>query len=321
MAERRLHVLNNSRAAAFRRCPRLHYYSYELGYVRLEKAEALQTGTRFHTSLEAWWKAKASGADALEAALAALEPVDDPYEQVRQEALIKGYHCRWGNEPIEVLAVEMQFEAPLRHPISVEEHPEFILSGTIDALCRTKEGRVLVVEHKTTSQDFSAGSYYWEKLLLNAQVNQYLAAGQAIGVQIDGCLYDVIGKGPDIQPKLATPIEQRKYTKEGRLYAKQRDTDEPIEEFEARLIKAITDTPEKFFGRGEVVRLGDELESALFDVWDIANLITEARKKARWPRNPDACFQFNRACDFWPVCAHGENLENEELFIKERQEG
>lgn len=318
MAERRLHVLNNSRAAAFRRCPRLHYYSYELGYVRRDKAAALVTGSRWHASLEAWWTALMQGraGEALDAALDALPPSSDPYEQARAETVITGYHTRWIDEPIEVFGVEVPFEGPLVDPITGEEHPEFIVGGTLDGIVRVS-GRVLVLEHKTTSQDFTPGSYYWEKLALNSQVSMYMSAAAALDLHFSGCLYDVIGKAPDIAPRLATPEADRKYTKDGKLYARQRDTDEPPEEFRTRLLDAIAANPGKFYGRGEVVRIGDELEKSLLDVWQVGELISEARARSRWPRNTDACFQFNRECDFWPVCARGESLESE-LFVNER---
>lgn len=320
--ERRLHVLNNSRAAAFRRCPRMHYYGYELGYVRREKAEALETGTRYHKWLEAWWCALATGKGrdgALDAALAALEPVSDPYEQIRAEVLVHGYHYRWIGEPIEVLGVEVSFEAPLIDPITGERHPQWVLGGTIDALCRVGD-RILVVEHKTTSQDFGPGAYYWQKLTLNPQVSQYIAAGPHIGsgFEISGCLYDVIGKAPDIEPRLATPEADRKYTKEGKLYARQRDTDEAPADFRSRLAEAIQEAPDRFFGRAEIVRLGDELEESLIDVWQIGELISEARERSRWPRNADQCFSFNRECDYYGVCARGESLDSE-LFTREVQ--
>ena len=318
MAERRLHVINNSRAQAFRRCPRLHYYAYELGYRRVDKAIELDTGSRWHRALEAWWLALKEGRrhEALDAAIDALDRVPDPYEQIRAETVLTGYHARWIDEPIEVLGVEVPFEGPLRDPITGEEHPWFILGGTIDAICRSG-ARTLIVEHKTSSQDFSPGSYYWEKLTLNSQVSMYLAAGPALGLTLDGCLYDVIGKAPSIDPRRATPTEERKYTKEGKLFARQRDTDEDPEAFRARLLDAITDDPGKFYGRAEIVRIGDELEASLLDVWQVAELITEARERSRWPRNTDACFAFNRPCEFFPVCAHGESLNNASIYSLE----
>lgn len=319
MVEKRLHVLNNSRSATFRRCPRLHYFKYELGYETTEKSEALKTGTSWHKALEAWWTCLMNGSKskALDAAIEALDPHDSAYERIRAESMITGYHARWVDEPLEVLGVEVPFESPLLDPITGEVSG-FILGGTIDAICRIGD-RVFVVEHKTSSQDFSPGAYYWQKLTLNSQVSQYLSAGSSLGFEFSGCLYDVIGKAPDIKPKLATPVADRKYTKDGKLYARQRETDEEPEAFRARLIEAITEKPDKFYGRAEIVRLGEELEESLLDVWQIGELISEARELSRWPRNTDACFSFNRECDFFKVCARGEDLKNEELFIQPKE--
>lgn len=320
MSEKRLHVLNNSRSKAFRSCPRLHYFRYELGYEPTEKAAALVTGTSWHGALEAWWTCLMDGrkSEALDVAVAALDAAPDEYEQIRAESMIAGYHARWIDYPMDVLGVEVPFESPLYDPIT-GDLSGFILGGTIDAICRVGD-RVFVVEHKTSSQDFSPGSYYWQRLALDSQVSQYLAAGPALGYEFSGCLYDVIGKAPDIKPRLATPEVDRKYTKDGKLYARQRDADEDPEEFRARLLEAITEDPNRFYGRAEIVRIGDELEQSLLDVWQVGELIAEARELSRWPRNTDSCFSYNRECDFYKVCARGEDLKNEELFTQQQKE-
>lgn len=313
-----LPLLNNSRAQAFRRCPRLHYFAYELGYRRIEKSKELETGSIWHASLEAWWDAlmHQQHDDALNRMMTALPDMPD-YERARAEAVLSGYHCRWIDETIEVLGVEVWFSGPLVDPITGERHASFDVSGTLDAICRVPSGNVLVVEHKTSSQDFSVGAYYWRKLTLNSQVSMYLSAGPALGLELSGCLYDVIGKAPNLDPRLATPEADRKYTKGGDLYARQRDIDEAPEDFKQRVIDAISEDPTKFYGRGEVVRLGSELEDSLLDVWQVADLITEARERSRWPRNTDSCFAFNRECEFYAVCTGAEDLENSTLFEKQ----
>lgn len=103
------------------------------------------------------------------------------------------------------------------------------------------------------------------------------------------------------------------------MYARQRLTDEDPEDFRKRLLDAITSDPGKFYGRAEIVRLGSELEDSVLDVWQVGELISEARERSRWPRNPDACFGFGRACDFFGVCARGESLESG-LFVCERKD-
>jgi hypothetical protein len=52
-------VLTHTRIATFATCRRKHYYRYELGVTRWEKAEPLVFGTLLHAALAAWWQAPA----------------------------------------------------------------------------------------------------------------------------------------------------------------------------------------------------------------------------------------------------------------------
>jgi len=69
----------------------------------------------------------------------------------------------------------------------------------------------MVVEHKTTTADISEASDYWERLILDAQVSNYVALTRAAGHTPMGVLYDVIRKFK-LPPYKATPVESREYT-------------------------------------------------------------------------------------------------------------
>lgn len=45
--------LASTRLSSLRRCPRLHYYRYELGLARIRTATPLRFGAAFHAGLEA----------------------------------------------------------------------------------------------------------------------------------------------------------------------------------------------------------------------------------------------------------------------------
>lgn len=310
---RRLELLTNSRLETFRRCFLEHHYAYELGIRPLgADSAALYFGSLFHVGLAAWWLAHQYPAEQLTAALEAMRPhAEDDFDFARAEMLMRGYDARWaGAEDIEVLAVEHQFEAPLRNPDNGRSSRTYRLAGKLDVLVlnRADQG-VYVVEHKTSGEDISLGSPYWEQLRLDSQISTYFAGTRALRYEPVGCLYDVIAKSK-LAPKKATPEEDRKYTREGRLYAAQRAEDETAEEYGLRLTEAIVADPSRYYQRGFIVRLADEELEAARDAWQSARLMREAARLGAYPRNPSACKRYGRMCGYHPVCTKQASLDD-----------
>lgn len=298
----RLPVLTNSAMRVFRRCPREFMYAYEAGYRTIAQPEALRFGSLVHSALEAWWLADEGRQ--LEAAIDALGPLAaDEYDLVRAGVLMQGYDARWAGEPLDMIAVEAQFHAPLINPDTGAASRTFEIAGKLDVIVRDRrDGLVKLVEHKTTALDVGPGSAYWKRLTLDAQVSLYFAGAKASGHDIAECIYDVIGK-PALRPHKATPEESRKYTREGRLYANQRDADETPNEFRERLAAHVAENPNRYYQRGTVVRLEQEEIDAAHDLWSVARLIREAQLASRWPRNVDSCERWGASCAYWPVCS------------------
>lgn len=204
--------------------------------------------------------------------------------------------------------------------------------------------KLLIVEHKTSSENIGIGSVYWRKLTLDDQISGYMVGARSLGFEPDGVLYDVLRK-PELEPYRATPIERREYTKPrdkacpeckrklatpaphvvdglscadgrivtdpgGRLYANMRERDETVDEYRDRLLADIADRPEHYYQRGVVVRLEDEERDAAADTWVMADLIRLSRNAGRWPRNVDSCSQYNRMCDYWAVCSGETSIED-----------
>jgi hypothetical protein len=222
-----------------------------------------------------------------------------------------GYDARWGEEQLRVVGVEVEFLAPLVNPETSAASRTWQLGGKIDAVVETPDGRTFIVEHKTTSEDVSPGSDYWKRLRMDGQVSVYFEGAKALGLKVDGCLYDVLKK-PALRPLKKTLDVKLK--KDGTPYANQRLEDETAEEFRARLISAIAENPTGHFARGEVVRLEAEVEEARFDMWQLGRQLREAELAGRHPRNPDACIRFGRTCPFFGPCTGTDSLENAEHF-------
>ena len=311
-------LLTSSRCKVARACRRKHLFRYVQGYRSVQEAAALRFGTLMHRGLEAWWRAVQSclpQEEWLTLALAALAGESDWCDLARAQVLMTGYHLRWKDEPYEVLAVEVKFDAPLINPATGHPSRTWRLGGKIDVVVRDpRTGKTLLVEHKTSSEDISSGSTYWKRLRLDGQVSIYFEGARSLGHEIDGCLYDVIGKIGQ-RPMQATPEKHRKYKKTGELYAGQREADETPEEYLERIGAVVAESPESHFVRGEVVRLEQEMTDALLDVWDLGQQLREEQGAERYPRNPDSCDLYHRQCEFFPVCTGESSLEDARLYV------
>lgn len=311
----RLPILSNSELRTFRRCPREHHFSYRLKRRTKRKSEALRFGTLSHHGLEAWWRCDGDASARLSAACAALEVHGkdaDPFDVAKAQALLVGYTARWADEPMEVLAVEAQFEAPLVNPASGHESKTFALGGKIDAIVRLPSGRVALIEHKTTSEEIGLGADYWRRVsALDSQASMYHVGARALGHDVEVCVFDVIRK-PGQKPLKKT--ETIKYRKDGQPNAGQRLVDETPDEYRERILEAIGENPSRYFARGEVVRLEHDEREAAFDTWQTARLVREAELAERYPRNADACIRFGRECEYFPVCSGETGIDNDSLY-------
>lgn len=242
----------------------------------------------------------------------------DAANVVKAEILMKAYDVRWAPSMAgwEVLGSEVEFVAtiPGRRGLRV--------AGKLDKLLRKRaDGSVWFGEHKTSGADLSAGSTYWQRLRMDPQVSIYFAGCRELGHEPFGCLYDVIER-PAQRLLSATPVEARKYTKPtkadpvSRLYKNQREADETLDEFRERIGALIAAEPELYFGRAEIVRLESEIEASQQDVEETALQIRAGSQTGVAPRNPGACFLYNRPCEFMGPCSGVESLDDDTKFRK-----
>jgi hypothetical protein len=240
----------------------------------------------------------------------------DPFDVARAAVMLMGYHARWEADMARyrVLGVEEEFTAPVRNPETGMPSRTWVLGGKTDVrVIDLETDATLIVEHKTTSVDAGPGSDYIKRLRMDGQVTVYYAGAESLGRKVDGCLYDVLVK-PSQRPHKATPPESKKYTKEGKLYANQREADETPAEYMARLAAVVAENPNDYFLRAHVTRLEDEMRDGMADVWQTARSMREAIVTNRHPRNPDACVRYGRTCEFFPVCTGEGSLWDERLY-------
>lgn len=320
-------IITKSRLGTFNKCQRLHDLTYNRGYRSILPREYADFGTMLHAALDAWWRAHGRGeqltalSDALQAmhdSGAGLTGVD-AFARAKGEILMTAYDARWAPTMHlwDVVGVEVEFVA------TIPGRKLLRIAGKIDKVLRRREtGRMWFAEHKTTGADLSLGSTYWQRLRVDPQVSIYYDGMGAIGHDdVEGCLYDVLVR-PDQRQLKATPVELRKYTQPtkkepvSRLYKNQREDDEMIHEFAERVAAAVATNPDAYLARSEVVRTRDEIEAARADIEATALQIRAAAHGGASPRNPDACFLYNRPCDFLGPCSGTESLDDETKFVR-----
>jgi hypothetical protein len=288
--------LTTTRLSSYRRCPRQHFYRYEMGLSRIREQAPLRFGAAFHAGLEAYNR----GADvdaAIEQATASYEVVPDwadplewqvEFQSVRQ--LLAGHFWRYpradshGERDLSFLEVERCFNVPLVNPDTGASSRTFSLAGKIDAIVRLADGRLAVLEYKTAGEDIGADSDYWLRLRCDPQISQYVLAARAIGYDVATVIYDVTRK---------PTIRLRK--------------NETSDEYAARLLADIGDRPDYYYARREVPRLEDELAEFQLELWQQANQLRESQRRNRWFRNISkmTCGY----CQFAPLCLNSVHVD------------
>ncbi|MFA6135246.1 MAG: PD-(D/E)XK nuclease family protein [Phycisphaerae bacterium] len=255
--------LTSTRLTTLRKCPRLHFLRYELGFSRIRTATPLRFGGAFHAGLEANNRG-ASDATVMECALAGYQamptwadPTDWAVECETLKALLSGHLWRYGADNLEVVAVEMSFDIPLVNPATGKASSKFTLAGKIDAIVRLPDGRLAVLEYKTAGEDIAPDSEYWLRLRCDGQISQYVLAARAMGYDVATVLYDV--------------------TRKPTIRLRQNETPEA---YGQRLLADLGERPDFYFQRREVPRLEDELAEYRAELWQQAQYLMELRRRA-----------------------------------------
>lgn len=308
-------ILTNSSLKTFRECPKKYYFSYEHSYEPAVKPEYFRFGSLWHIGIEAW-EVNRDLDQALEAMNKERDHLfNDEYTIFKAFALMETYHTLYKDQPYSAFAIERPFRAPVINPETGRESRTFEYDGVFDGLYKDQSGRTILKESKTTSEDISPESDYWRRLQMDSQISGYYLGAEASGYKIESCIYDVVKK-PMLSPYKATPLENRKFTKEGKLYANQREQDETPREFYERLKADVLSRPNYYFARKEIPRSANDLAEHLHDVWHTGQTIQSFRKSEQWPRNTASCITLTHTCQFWPVCSGQARIDDPNLYVK-----
>ncbi len=248
------------------------------------------------------------------------------YERETLCVLFALYTWKWADadKDIEVLASEEAFEVPIINPETDRASRTFRYAGKIDRRIKLADGRLALMENKTTSTDISPESDYWRRLRIDTQIARYVLAARHLGHAIDTVIYDVVRK-PAMRPG-SVPLTdadgvkivldasgERARTKDGKKFRESGDAaagyvlqnrPETPEEWAARLHAAVVDNVDYYYGRREIPKTNDELDDALHDLYDQTQVLANCDRQNRWPRLSSQCIGFGR-CAYIDLCSTG----------------
>ena len=178
----------------------------------------------------------------------------------------------------------------------------------IDLTVRNREdGRVWIVDHKTTQSDFERETRTGEKAYfigaeLDAQAIGYVDVAARQGLNPAGFMWDLIKR-----PGLAR-VEKV-------------ERGESAEAFEGRMVEVIAANPVRYFARYPITFEPWQIWRARLDVIASGEEILWRRRSGYWPQNRDACGKFGATCPWMVVCTGRERADDDRLFpLKKKTE-
>jgi hypothetical protein len=307
--------LNATSIGDFKACPTRFRLKHIEHLAPVEDADSLRMGTNWHKLHEVYTETlqynreqQTSEELAQDNAISSIilhlnkayenMPASKTVEEwgVEREILLRSflvYLAYWQNNPLQVVATEQKFELPLLHPrVGMPMNPKLaVLTGRMDQIVM-HNGRVCVLERKSTSQDIAEGAEYWHLLRKNEQVSIYALAlrkmvrtsegwvdgydfpsGYVAATQINGVmpklgntLYDVWRK-PQIEPKKLTQEASAQFVADGAYFGEKFENYQPAElEFTVngeRVVAEAGKKPGTFAIRETIAMYGARLQATM----------------------------------------------------------
>lgn len=230
-------------------------------------------------------------------------------DKVKAAVLLTGYDQMWSEFDWQVIDTEREvtFEIP---------QTAWSYSGKVDTLVTGYGEQLVMVEHKTTTQDLSdKTAVYFSKLSFDEQIGRYHLAQWLMGEPLSQTIYDCLRK-ITIRPKRVTLEQKDVLLAEGTYLGQPLEAAAliPPEEIEAlgvetpelyeiRCRQAVLGDLDKHYARcGNIHRSTEQMVDTLGVLQQIAIDIDNAMAYNHWYQNTQSCKAFNSPCEFLPLC-------------------
>jgi hypothetical protein len=308
--------------STYRNCRKKYFWRYVESLIPMERDDALGLGSLIHVCLKLWHETRDISA--------VLQVIDSETAQRTihdwqrkywhlSRSMMWGYANLYPVEDFQPIALEQPFRAEIRNPETGSSSRTFLMAGKVDGLI-SLNGSAFLLEHKTAS---NIGAGYLERLWTDFQVALYVKYVQeALGVKLDGVLYNVIEKPGLLQAKGETEEEfQVRYAelcqknKSGKSSAK-RQLIESDTDYQARLQEKMSDP--SMYHREILIISESRIREIESEVWELAQNLLFSRRTGRWYQNTTFCFHWNKPCCYYPLCkSGGSELVKSEFYRHE----
>jgi hypothetical protein len=233
--------------------------------------------------------------------------------RAKLRGLLRGYSARWASDSFEILEIEETQSSDLYNPTTSARSRSFTVAGKKDVLLRD-EGRLWLMDHKTTSEDISdPDAAYWRQLAVEGQHYHYALLEFCQGKKADGAIWDVVRK-PGISPRQIVKADLSEVLYDCCYFGDPVTPDDAIEirstgretpaMYEARLAwDCIESRPGWYFQRRRIAARDDALLEYAGELWGHSQDILLARRLNAWPRNSGACLLYGQPCKFLGICS------------------
>lgn len=240
--------------------------------------------------------------------------------KAKARGLMRGYDARWSGQQFLINDVERTVTSDLFNPDTNRTSRSFSIAGKIDATMVDETGRVVLMDHKTCSEDIAdPASPYWRQLVVEAQPTTYMLLEWLNGRRVDYGLWDVVRK-PMISPRQITKTERIEISATGKWFGMPANPEEreTSKMYEARLAwDSTVIRPEWYFQRRQVARLDGALIEHAQNIWQHSQDMLWERKQPRHVPNAKACMNYKTPCKFLGICAGFDSPESENWTRKE----
>lgn len=295
--------LSASGMLKFLSCQRKYYYEDILGWELAKKRPWLIVGTKYDKLLEYY--------DMLgfEASLEKVEELwEDPYEQIQAYYLLHQYHDVCYDTP-KAINKGNQFGFGFPYPGNeiIGRVDGLTVTGYMDKLASGKDGELIVVERKTTSDAIEPNSEYWDRLLMNTQIIAYVWYLYQMGEKAGRVRYEVLRK---ISPKISPKLDPKKLSPKeyGDLL------------FSTDWKKTFVAYKEVTISEQQIAEFGIEISFTYQDI--IKNLERTQAIESQgfegdygWRKNEKSCKDYG-GCPHLSVCLGVDTHQSSGIFIK-----
>jgi hypothetical protein len=274
-------------------------------------------------------------------------PVSKTVEEWETEKItilytLSGYRWWYENQDKDytVESLEQNFDIPLVSP-HTNHQLQAKLVGKIDRVFSAGEYNTFVHDYKSTSKSIDPDSTFWSHLRLDTQTRLYTLAAAQLDLGMVGVLYDAWHK-PGIKPKKLSQADSKKFVETGEYCGEKFDVEtltdeegwkikingkdggydpgkkegtfairETPEMFGARLLQDITERPEFYFARKEIVHTADDIEAFRRQLVSIYYTIKHMKKTDGWFCNESQC-EATFKCPFIDLCYNNVELGEDE---------